>query len=165
MWFALQTTPQAEFKAVKAIERMAVNAQCPAAAVCPLVVERRVRNRKSATIEQEVKKPLFQGYAFIEAAFIPDWIFREKFVVRVLTSPIPDHLMVSALARSGTITVDEWNRIKRHAVGASIRRKGISSGFPMNVLSADDENLVAMWKALGKTHTQTFRHDQVEAAE
>jgi transcription antitermination factor NusG len=158
-WFALMTTPRSEFKAVSSIERMAVTC------VCPIVIERRIRQRRSATIKQEVAKPLFPSYIFVEMGYLPSWIFQEKHIIRPLTSPIPDHLMVSALARSGTLTVDEWNEIKRFASGDPIRRKGASSGFPMTVLSADDENLVAMWKALGKTHTQTFALDQVEAAE
>ena len=158
-WFALMTTPQAEFKAVSSIERMAVTC------VCPIVIERRTRQRRTATIKQEVHKPLFPSYVFVEMGYIPKWLREDRYIIRALDRAIPDHLMLSALARSGTITVDEWNVIKRYAVGATIKRKGDGSGLKMAVLSEDDQNLVAMWEMFGKTHTETFRHEQVEAAE
>ena len=158
-WFALMTTPQSEFKAVSSIERMGVSC------VCPVVIERRVRHRRSATIKQEISKPLFCGYIFVEMGYLPSWIFQEKHIVRPLTSPIPDHLMVSALARSGKLTVDEWNEIKRFAAGDTIRRKGDKSGLNLTVLSVDDQNLVALASLFGKTHRETFALDQIEAAE
>lgn len=158
-WYALQTFPQAERKATESLQRMLVNAQCP------VVVERRVRHRRSATIEQEIKKPMFTGYILVECAFLPPWIFSERHVLRVLTSPIPEQYALSALARSGEITVDEWRRIHKFAEGDIIRRKGDASGLTMTVLSADDKNLVALSRLFGREDKVSIAVEHVEAAE
>lgn len=155
-WFAIQTTPQAEFKAVQSIERMAVTA------VCPVVVERRVRHRRSATIKQEVAKPLFQGYVFVELGYLPSWIFQEKHIVRPLTSPIPDDLMRNALEMSGEITVDEWREVQRFHRGESVKLK---SGVPGIFDGMRGEKLVILAEMLGKVHTFVVGKEHVEAAE
>lgn len=155
-WFALMTSPQAEFKAVASIERMAVNA------VCPIVVERRVRHRRSATIKQEIAKPLFTGYIFCELGYLPSWIFQEKHVIRPLTSPIPDDLMRNALEMSGEITVDEWRDVQRFYRGDTVR---LRSGIPAKVDEVRGAKLVLLVELLGKIHRKTVMADHVEAAE
>jgi transcription antitermination factor NusG len=156
MWFALQTTPQAEFKAVQSIERMGVTA------ICPIVIERRVRHRRSATVKQEISKPLFCGYVFVELGYIPAWIFQEKHVVRPLTSPIPEHLMRNALEMSGEITVDEWREVQRFHRGESVKLK---SGVPGIFDGMRGEKLVILAEMLGKVHTFVVGKEHVEAAE
>jgi transcription antitermination factor NusG len=158
-WFALQTLPQRERDAVTSLQRMLMNAQCP------FIVERRIRHRRSATIEQEVRKPMFTGYILLECAYLPEWVYRERFVLRPLPTPIPEHLALSALARSGEITVDEWRRIQKFAEGDIIRRKGDASGLTMTVLSADDNNLVALSRLFGRENRVSMPVNTVEAAE
>ena len=154
MWFALQTTPQAEFKAVQSIERMAVTA------VCPIVIERRVRHRRSATVKQEISKPLFVGYVFVEMGYLPAWIYQEKHVIRPLTSPIPDDLMKNALEMSGEITVNEWREVQKFHRGESVRLK---SGIPAIVDDVRGAKLVLLVELLGKIHRKTVMMDQVAA--
>jgi len=155
-WFAIQTTPQAEFKAVQSIERMAVTA------VCPIVIERRVRHRRSATVKQEISKPLFQGYVFVEMGYLPAWLYQEKHVIRPLTSPIPDDLMRNALEMSGEITVNEWREVQRFHRGESVRLK---SGIPAIVDDVRGKKLILLVELLGKIHRKTVMADQVQAAE
>jgi len=155
-WYALQCTPQSEFKAVASIERMAVTA------VCPVVIERRVRHRRSATVKQEISKPLFQGYVFVELGYLPSWIFQEKHVVRPLTSPIPDDLMRNALEMSGEITVDEWREVQRFYRGDTVRLK---SGIPAIVDEVRGAKLVLLIDFLGKIDRKTVMQDQVQASE
>ena len=154
MWFALQTTPQAEFKAVQSIERMGVTA------ICPIVIERRVRHRRSATVKQEVCKPLFPSYIFCELGYLPSWIFQEKHIVRPLTSPIPDDLMRNALEMSGEITVDEWREVQKFHSGESVRLK---SGIPAIVDEVRGAKLILLVELLGKIHRKTVLMDQVAA--
>lgn len=158
-WFALQVFPQRERDVVTSLQRMLMNAQCP------VVVEKRVRVRRSATIEQEVRKPMFTGYILLECAYLPEWIYRERYVLRPLSTPIPEHLALSALARSGEITVDEWRRIQKFVEGDKIRRKGDAAGLNMTVLSADDKNIVALSRLFGREDKVTLALDLVEAAE
>ena len=155
-WWALMTTPQSEFKAEHSISRMGVNAQCP------IVVERRIRQRRSATIKQEVCKPLFPSYIFVELGYIPAWIFQEKHIVRPLTSPIPEHLMRNALEMSGEITVDEWREVQRFHRGESVKLK---SGVPGIFDGMRGEKLVILAEMLGKVHTFVVGKEHVEAAE
>ena len=156
-WFALMTTPQAEFKAEFSISRMGVNAQCP------IVIERRIRQRRSATIKQEVCKALFPSYIFVELGYIPAWIFQEKHVVRPLTSPIPDDLMRNALEMSGEITVDEWREVQAFYRGNMVRHK--QSGLVGKVDEVRGKKLIMLVELLGKIHRKTVTHEQVEAAE
>jgi transcription antitermination factor NusG len=154
MWFALQTTPQAEFKAVQSIERMGVTA------ICPIVIERRVRHRRSATVKQEISKPLFTGYVFVEMGYLPAWLYQEKHVVRPLTYPIPDDLMKNALEMSGEITVNEWREVQKFHSGESVRLK---SGIPAIVDEVRGAKLILLVELLGKIHRKTVLMDQVAA--
>lgn len=156
-WWALMTAPQSEFKAEHSISRMGVNAQCP------IVVERRIRQRRSATIKQEVCKPLFPSYIFVELGYLPAWIFQEKHIIRPLASPIPDDLMLNALASSGQITLDEWRKVTRFAKGDTVKRKGDNSGLTGIVLSAVEEKLIVLFNLLGESKLR-FHQDEVEAA-
>ena len=156
MWWALMTTPQAEFKAEQSISRMGCNAQCP------IVIERRVRHRRSATIKQEVFKPLFPSYIFVELGYLPSWLFQEKHVIRPLTSPIPDDLMANALDMSGEITVDEWREVQRFHRGESVK---LRSGIPAIVDEVRGKKLILLVELLRKIHRTTVMAEHVEAAE
>jgi transcription antitermination factor NusG len=155
-WYALQCTPQSEFKAVQSIERMAVTA------VCPIVIERRVRHRRSATVKQEISKPLFTGYVFVEMGYLPAWIYQEKHVIRPLTYPIPAHLMLNALKMSGEITVNEWREVQKFHRGESVK---LRSGLPAIVDDVRGAKLILLVELLGKIHRKSVMADQVEAAE
>lgn len=161
-WFAIMTKPQMEFRAVEALERMGINAQCP------LVVEIRARRRRNAMIRQEVGKPMFTGYMFIEAEYIPNWMTKEDWFVRPLPSRaaprhIPSDLIETALASSGQITLDEWRKVTRFAKGDTVKRKGDASGLTGIVLSAVEEKLIVLFNLLGESKLR-FHQDEVEAA-
>lgn len=153
-WYALQCTPQSEFKATASIERMGVTC------VCPIVIERRVRHRRSATVKQEISKPLFTSYIFVEMGYLPAWLYQEKHVIRPLTSPIPDDLMRNALEMSGEITVNEWREVQRFHRGESVK---LRSGLPAIVDEVRGKKLILLVELLGKIHRKTVMMDQVAA--
>ena len=157
MWFAIQTLPQSELKAVNSISRMGV------IAVSPVVIERRIRRQ----VKHQYERPMFQGYIFIEAAALPDWLYEERHILRVLPSwrapkPIPDELIGNALSHSGEITVDEWKDIQKFYRGEMVRHK--KSGLIGKVDEVRGRKLVMLVELLGKMHTKIVRQDQVEAA-
>ena len=163
-WYAIQCLPQCEHKAKVSIERMGINVQMP------VIVERRQRFRGGAFMKTETYKPMFSGYVFLEATYVPEWLNKDYSVLRPLPSwdaprVIPDSLVQAALSRSGEITVDEWKRIQRFAAGDTVRRKGDASGLTMKVLGDDDQSLVVLVEFLGKLHRKVIPYTHVEAAE
>lgn len=162
-WFAIQTMPQSEQRAKTSIERMGFNVQLP------VLVERRQRYRGGKLIKSVTETPMFQGYVFLEAAYVPEWMNKECWVLRPLPNwneprAIPERLVQAAISRSGEITVDQWRTIKRFAAGDEIKRKGDNSGLTGTVLSVEDEHLVVLFVMLGKEHLLVLGADQVEAA-
>lgn len=161
-WFALQTLPQQEENAKVSLERMGVNAQYPVA------VERRVRHRRSATIRQEVEKPMMPGYIFVEVPFLPDWFYQERHLLRALPSwhaprSIPDALVRNALGMSGQITINEWREVQQYFAGDSVRHR--ASGLTGKVDEVRGKKLVLLVELLGKLHRRTVPVEHVEAAE
>lgn len=158
-WFAIMTKPQMEFRAVGALERLAINAQCPVA------IERRFRR----SYESERRRPLFPGYIFVEMAYIPHWFTDEDWYIKALPSrqaprDVPDEAVQAALLLSGIITVNEWRQMTRFAKGDTVRRKGDLSGLTGVVVSAKHRQLIVLFRLLGESKLR-FHQDQIEAAE
>lgn len=162
-FYALQTLPQSEYKAQLALERMGLFALIPTA------IERRLRKRGGVLVKTESYRPLFPGYVFLGVEKILPWMPKEKFILRALPSwesplDIPVPLIQAMLAQSGKITVDEWRDLQRFARGDKVKRKGDPSGLAGEVMSADSEKLVVLFKLMNKDVRQTFKQSQVEAA-
>lgn len=161
-WFALQVTTGDERKVVTSLDRMGFNVQCPVA------IERRIRHRRNAIIRQEVEKPIFGGYVFVECEYVPNWFRQERYVIQPLWNfekqqTIPEHLIINAIQMSGEITINEWKEAQAFATGDSVRHR--ASGLIGKVGEVRGKKLVMLVELLGKLHRRTVAVEHVEAAE